>query len=208
MENPPSKHCAAAAQRVLRAAAELFSVHGYDAVSMSAIAEQAQVSKANIFHHFKSKNALYYEVLRSACADAAQVLDAIEQVSGDVRERLLHYARARLCGYLDHPQATRMVLRELTHERSEPEARLVREDFGRSFARLVALIRSGQDAGKLRTDVNPAALALLVNAGNILYAQLRPALTRFADVDFAEDPERFSALMMDILLRGAAASPG
>lgn len=202
---PPSRlNCAAAVHRVLRAAADLFATHGYDAVSMSAIAARAEVSKANIFHHFKSKSALYYEVLHLACASFTETLDEIEHTPGDICAQLTRFAQARLCAYMEQPQSTRMMLRELTQERSEPEALVVREDFRRSFGRLVDLIRHGQQSGKLRADLDPAVLALLINAGNILYAQLRTAMRQIDRVDFADDPERFSARMMDLLLRGAA----
>ena len=42
---------------ILDAAVNLFSVHGYDGVSMRRIAEAAGVSKANIYHHFASTEA-------------------------------------------------------------------------------------------------------------------------------------------------------
>jgi len=52
------------ASRVLQAAEKLFAEHGYDGVSASMIAEAASVSKANIFHHFHSKEQLYVEVMK------------------------------------------------------------------------------------------------------------------------------------------------
>lgn len=208
MITPPSRlNCAAAVHRVLRAAADLFATHGYDAVSISAIAAQAEVSKANIFHHFKSKSALYYEVLHGACASFTETLDEVEHIPTDACTQLTRFAQKRLCAYIDQPQSTRMMLRELTQDRNEPEALLVREDFRQGFTRLVELIRQGQIAGKLRADVDPAVLALLINAGNILYAQLRPAMRQIDRVDFADRPELFSGRMMNILMFGAAAGP-
>ncbi len=46
----------------------LFSVHGYDGVSMRRIADAAGVSKANIYHHFASKEALYFAIMRRSAA--------------------------------------------------------------------------------------------------------------------------------------------
>ena len=45
---------------ILDAAVRLFSESGYDGVSMRRIAEEAGVSKANIYHHFASKEALNF----------------------------------------------------------------------------------------------------------------------------------------------------
>ncbi|MDY7093054.1 MAG: helix-turn-helix domain-containing protein, partial [Acidobacteriota bacterium] len=46
----PPEATTSGAQRVLDAAAELFANEDYASVSISAIAEQAGVSKANIYH--------------------------------------------------------------------------------------------------------------------------------------------------------------
>ncbi|HWR87919.1 MAG TPA: helix-turn-helix domain-containing protein, partial [Acidiferrobacterales bacterium] len=64
-----------AVDRILVVAETLFAEHGFDAVSMNAIAEAAGVSKANVFHHFTCKNDLYIAVLRNACRDSTQHLD-------------------------------------------------------------------------------------------------------------------------------------
>ena len=47
------------AQRILRIAAPLFAVKGFSGVSINDIAEAVGGSKANIFHHFPNKQALY-----------------------------------------------------------------------------------------------------------------------------------------------------
>ena len=202
---PPPKPCAAAAHRVLRAAAEVFSSLGYDAASISAIAERAGVSKANIFHHFKSKAALYQQVLRDACQAFNEAIDAASRRDEDSAGQLRAYSRQRLNDYIEDPMSSRLVLRALTSDGADADIQPVRDDFAASFHRLVELIHAGQTAGQLRADVSPALVAVLVNAGNVFYAQTRPLLRHFQDIDFADDPNSYSAQMMDILLRGIAA---
>ena len=46
-------------ERIFQAAKEQFALHGYHQTSTNLIAEHADVSKALIFHHFKSKKKLY-----------------------------------------------------------------------------------------------------------------------------------------------------
>ena len=55
------------AQRILRIAAPLFAVKGFSGVSINDIAEAVGGSKANIFHHFPNKQALYLAAIGSAC---------------------------------------------------------------------------------------------------------------------------------------------
>jgi TetR/AcrR family transcriptional regulator len=192
---------------VLRAAADLFSRHGYDGVSMSAIAAQAQVSKANIFHHYKSKAALYREVMHQACADSARALDELEHAAGDIHGRVLQYVRRRLASYLDNPQAMRLTLRELTQDSDSSITGPVQEEFASVYARLVSLIRAGQRAGQVRADIHPGVIALMMSSANAFFAQLRPGLRQFADTEYLEDPDAFAVMVTEIIFRGVLVSP-
>src|SRR5689334_6060193 len=44
--------------RILRVALELFTEHGYDGTSLREIAEELDVTKAALYYHFKSKDAI------------------------------------------------------------------------------------------------------------------------------------------------------
>ena len=173
---------------------------------MAAIAEQAQVSKANIFHHYKSKQALYREVMRFALADSARSLDDLEQAQGTLPERVHRFARDRLASYIDQPQAMRLILRELTQEGPESGLHLVREDFMKSYTRMVNLIRSDQEKGLVRSGPHPGVIALMVSAANIFFAQIRPGMRQFPDTDYLDDPDAFCAMVMDIVFNGVMAS--
>ncbi|ATW25617.1 TetR/AcrR family transcriptional regulator [Candidatus Formimonas warabiya] len=50
-------------ERILEACFDVFARHGYANTSTTMLAEQAGISKALIFHHFKSKKELYFSVL-------------------------------------------------------------------------------------------------------------------------------------------------
>ncbi|WP_028863933.1 TetR/AcrR family transcriptional regulator [Psychromonas aquimarina] len=60
-------------EQILKAAGELFIEHGY-AVSMSAIAKQADVSKQTVYAHFKTKDELFETCIKGKCA--ANQIDA------------------------------------------------------------------------------------------------------------------------------------
>jgi TetR/AcrR family transcriptional regulator, regulator of cefoperazone and chloramphenicol sensitivity len=51
---------------IMRAAIALFAERGYDGTSIRAIVDKARVNQAAINYHFKSKEALYLEVLKVA----------------------------------------------------------------------------------------------------------------------------------------------
>ena len=93
---------------ILDAATDLFVEQGYGAVSMDAIARAANVSKATLYAHFASKDALFATIINEACRArmlpddfaAGMALDPC----GDVRPSLVALGR-RLLGFLLEPRS-------------------------------------------------------------------------------------------------------
>jgi len=188
--------------RILTVAEALFAEHGFDAVSINAIAEAAGVSKANVFHHFISKNELYLAVLRNACRDASQHLDELGNDQESLAARLPQFARAHLDNLLEHAQVTRLMLRELLSDNPRHGQELAEKVFGEKFSRFVAILRAGQQAGELRADIDPAMVATVLLGANVFFFESREVLRHFPDVTFTQQPERYSTLLADILLHG------
>ena len=189
-------------ERILASAEQLFSEQGYDAVSMNAIAEKAGVSKANIFHHFSTKNALYLAVVKDACKETQTRVQTIEKTHATIVARLAHFAQSQLQFMLEHGQTTRLILRELLKNGPELGRELAEQVFGQSFAQLVEMIREGQANGELRQEVDPAAIAVMLVAINVYFFEARDMLRHYHDVDFADDPDLYSHKMMRLMLNG------
>ncbi len=189
-------------ERILTAAETLFGEQGFDAVSMNAIAERAGVSKANIFHHFSSKNALYLAVIANACKEARTRIDQLEQAEGNFVERLAQFAAGHLQGILQHSHLSRLILRDVLENGPERGQALAEQVFGPNFAKLVEIIGNGQARGELRSDVDPAMVAVMLIAANVYFFEARDILRHFPAVDFAENPQHFSAKMIEIMLNG------
>ncbi len=191
-----------AVERILAAAEKLFAEQGFAAVSMNAIAESAGVSKANVFHHFTSKNALYLAVLHNACRAAVQHLDDLSKNEAPLTERLPQFAHAHLENLLEHTQVIRLMLRELLNDNPRHGQELAEQVYGEKFSRFVAILRAGQQAGELRTDIDPAMVATVLLGANVFFFESRDVLRHFPDVTFTQHPKRFSAMLADILLHG------
>ena len=188
--------------RILAAAEELFAELGFDAVSMNAIAARAGVSKANIFHHFSSKNALYIAVLREACHEAAEDLQILETDDRPFAERLAHFAHEHLNHILEREQVTRLIQREIMQNGQQRGQELAEKVFGDKFQRFVEILRDGQRRGELRAGIDPAMVATLLIGANVFFFETRELLRHFPDVGFARDPARYSGMLIDILLNG------
>lgn len=194
------------AERILSAAETLFSEHGFDAASMNEIAARAGVSKANIFHHFGSKNALYIAVLKHACRRSADLLSTLEHETLPVSQRLANFAGAHLANILQRKPLARLIARELLQDNPRRAQQLAQQVFGENFAKLVELIRSGQRCGELRQTIDAATAAMTIVAANLFFFQHQHVLRHFPDVNCADDPARCSAQTMDIVLNGMLAS--
>jgi AcrR family transcriptional regulator len=80
--------------QILAAARQLFEEGGYDAVSMSDVADAAQVTRGLVHHYFGSKRELYLAVVRSVLAEAPAL--ASPQEAGSPEEMVTRNAHALL----------------------------------------------------------------------------------------------------------------
>jgi AcrR family transcriptional regulator len=74
---------------ILNRSAELFSEHGYDRASMNKIAKACGVSKANLYHYYKDKEELLFDVIRFHLEELLEVVEAADhpELSPDARLR-------------------------------------------------------------------------------------------------------------------------
>ena len=61
-------------RRLLELGTELFARHDYDALSMAAIAREAGISKALLYHYFPSKQAYFVATLEQKAAELAALI--------------------------------------------------------------------------------------------------------------------------------------
>jgi len=191
------------AQSILEVAEQLFADKGFDAVSINDIAQRADVSKANIFHHFKSKEGLYMAVLKSACEHSAQALDEVERTLTDgPQTQLKTFFTHHLQALLAHPRSTRLIQRELFENGSERGRQLAEEVFSEHFSRLVGLVREGQSQGVLHKDFDAALLACLLVGANVFFFETRSVLKHLPGINFADTPDRYSLSVFELLSHG------
>ncbi|PSL22009.1 TetR/AcrR family transcriptional regulator [Shimia abyssi] len=88
--------------RILTAAARVFAHEGFDRASMSMLARECGISKANIYHYYDSKDAILYDILETylsalrdrVCGIDLTGLDAEARVHCVIREILMAYQGA------------------------------------------------------------------------------------------------------------------
>jgi len=93
---PSTKH-----DDILRAATETFLEAGYERASMDEIAAKAVVSKATVYSHFGSKEALFEAIIRELCQRLVTPLRVAESDRVSPKETLTHFAHSYVDLLLD-----------------------------------------------------------------------------------------------------------
>lgn len=193
---------------ILEAAVRLFSASSYDAVSMRGVAEAAGVSKANIYHHFSSKESLYQAILQSSAAELSGLVDRLAESPGSFADRLASFAHAHL-GHLENNALTsRVIIREAFSGNDERSKMLTDQVFGGIFQRIISTFVAGQKAGELRPDLDPALCATLLIGADVFFFQASSLLQHIPQADFVNRPLQFSNEMVDVMLNGMLMPPG
>ena len=204
--SPRQQGLSSGAHVILDVAKRLFAEQGFDAVSINQIARQANVSKANVFHHFSSKEALYLAVLRSACEETVGSL-AETHNSGNAADDLWTFFSSQLAAMLGNPASAKLILREIVESKDGRERTLAEEVFAEYFSRLVGMVRAGQAQGLLRRSFDPALFAYLMLGANIFFFENHSVTAHLAEGGFVRVPERYSRDVFQLLLQGALADP-
>lgn len=189
-------------ERILVAAEDLFSERGYDAVSISDIALRAGVCKSNVFHHFSSKDALYFAVLGDARQAFFELIDKLHDSDGTIPERLGKFAELHLHRIVELGKISRLVLRDLLENSPAHGKQLAENVFNKNFSLLVDTMRVSQQRGEIRPDVDPAMAAIVLISADVFFFQASSVLRHLPDIDFANDGTRYSKMLVDILLHG------
>ncbi len=194
-----------AVESILEAAEKLFAEQSFSAVSMRQIGDQAGVSKANVFHHFGSKDKLYKAVIQRIIQASRKLLDELDSGEDDYRSRLSQFSRGHLNNILSNCQGACLLLQESRATRSGHGQQMAAELLGKQFNRLVNLIEMGQQAGELRKNMDPAMVASMLVSANLFFFEALPIIAHLDTVDFANDPDKYAQGVIDLLFNGIGA---
>ncbi len=75
-------------RRILNAAARLFRERGFHATTARAIAAEVGILSGSLFHHFRSKDQMLFEVMNGAATQLCEKAEAVVAAAPDPRSRL------------------------------------------------------------------------------------------------------------------------
>jgi AcrR family transcriptional regulator len=151
---PPSGRAARAAERreaIIAAAMDEFIGRGFAATRLDDVAKRAGVAKGTIYLHFKDKEALFEELIRTAIVPLVNRIGPPPGLSGSVRDMIENFARAFILEVVASRRAD--IIRLIVAEGPRfPEIAdfYYREVVSRGLAGLRALIELGIARGEIR----------------------------------------------------------
>ena len=138
---------------IVSAAAKVFRTKGYHAATVRDIAEEVGILKGSLYHHFESKEALLYLVVKEPIAQMYRTMAAISEADLPPTEKLRRAILAHLEAFDRHYPHLFVYLRE-------------REELKRRFREMIGfspkeyercwqqILREGMEQGEFRSDLD------------------------------------------------------
>jgi AcrR family transcriptional regulator len=170
-------------ERLIETSIDLFSHHGFDGTSLSAIAKQAGVTQPTLNYHFGTKRQLYRDVIRHCGAQwvaAIGVGDDLRDLSQlDVLKVVLRRLGRVIVG---QKVVTRLMLQASMHPKFERE---VEEALRPGVGTLTGLLEDLMAAGTLRAVPPYVVISMFVDV-LITTAGVERVKSSVYDADFSD----------------------
>ena len=168
-------------EKILEAAEPLFARRGFAGVGLSEVAEAAGLGKSSLFHHFKSKVALYAAVVGRLMDEIDSRMTRALATGGDPLARIDRWLDTLIDFLGENPSHARLLLRSLFEDDdltgSSEEEQHVDATTGRILGAAANLLREGMAAGQLRA----------ANIGHTLQSLIGLTVFHFASGELGEE---------------------
>ncbi|MBZ5721077.1 MAG: TetR/AcrR family transcriptional regulator [Acidobacteriia bacterium] len=162
-------------QEILRTAARLFQLQGYDATSMNDVAAALKLSKGGLYHHFQGKDEILFDLMNHAMdITEERVINAVRGIS-DPEERLRSLIRRHIEVVLSVRDREITVMLHENHPLPPPLRRRInsrKKDYVHFVENLIAEVQRARQSTR---SVSPrAATFALLGMINWIYQWYKP----------------------------------
>lgn len=135
-----------------------FSQYGYSETTMDVIAEQAQVAKGTLYYHFKTKEDLFYFVIRKGVNLLIErISEVMQDESHTIRERLLAVLDEHIRFFYEEQEMCLLLLNFTSGNQQRDE--IIRSLLGDYFAVKENYLSALQKNGYISQDLDIHTLA-------------------------------------------------
>jgi len=185
-------------EAILACAAELFALRGYRATSLADLAPAVGIAKATLFHYFRSKQQMLYELYRQTMELALTRLRAIAAGATDPEETVRRMVFEHTLLILEN-RALFTIFFDEEGELAPSQLRAIKGQ-QRAYIELIAgQVRRLKEAGRLQPGLTPRiAVQGLIGMASWVYRWYDPQRT----LTPAEIAAELAQLALGGLLRG------
>lgn len=181
--------------RILEAALDVFSAHGYRGATLDQIAEAAGLSKPNILYYFSGKQEIHVTLLSQLMETWLDPLVDMD-ATGDPESEILAYVQRKLDMARELPRESRLFANEILQGAPRMGPHLI-ADLKPLFDEKCAVIRDWSEAGKI-APIDPRHLIFSIWATTQHYADFAAQI----DVLIGEDDHTAADTHLQALFSG------
>jgi TetR/AcrR family transcriptional regulator len=195
-------------EALLRAATELFALHGFDGATVEDVARAARVNKALISYHFRGKRGLYLAILRSTLAAGVERMAALNDGRRRAPELLSQFlTEFHRLATVDRPFFPALLLREVLAAGRTFDEEIVPEILA-LFRIVREILERGAAEGSFRR-VNPFLAHIGIIGSLAFFYATEPNRRRIASQGRLPVPlpssDEFLRHMQEMVIRGLTA---
>ena len=187
---------------ILNKAEKLFAGSGFGSVSMTNIANACNMSKANLYHHFSSKEDLYTQILIRAQKNTQNILEKTKKITGTYIEKIEFFINEHLNQMLKDPMKYKLLAREFSDlgrsSRAMPSVGLMEQN----LSQIVDLIDQAKKSKEIIETTDSRLLAYQLLSPNLTYITHQNLFDSVFEGLGPSSNENFSKTLTTNLLRG------
>ena len=149
-------------EQIVQAALELIGSHGVQALSIASVAERVGLVPSGIYRHFKSKDDLLNATLDLIGKRLLSNVTLARQETSDALERLRVLLMLEIRLLLENQAIPHVVFSESIFTGSVDRKARVRAIITGYFREVEKIVVEGQREGRLREDVDPLTVVLML----------------------------------------------
>jgi TetR/AcrR family transcriptional regulator, fatty acid metabolism regulator protein len=144
---------------ILHAAVRVFAEKGYHGCRIADVARGAGVAYGLVYHYFKNKDELLESVFAEQWTILLAALKAIQEGPGTACDKIAGVLGFVLDVFKTAPTAVRVLILEVARTPRVLRSGSTPETFFIAVGILADVVRSGQESGELRDDIEPVVAA-------------------------------------------------
>lgn len=151
-------------ERILRVAREEFANNGFENTSVQQIAKKSGISVGSVYKYFENKESLFAMIVQDGLSSLENLLLGLAASSDDIIVKAEKIIRALLQFSREKPELVKLYCSLTTGGNSEFLNELSQRIEAVSASIYTQTISIAQETGDVRSDVNPAFFAFLLDS--------------------------------------------